>query len=99
MKCGLRREDGVEGGVGGAIPVAGAAGFALGYCWALICARVTARPFDGADDVVAGCGVERLEFAGAGLQCEAVLVVAARGIWAKRGDADAIFSFGRERAP
>src|SRR5579862_3876921 len=92
-------EDGVEGGVGGAIPVAGAARLALGYCCALICARLAAGPFDCTDDVVAGCCVERLEFAGAGLQCEAVLVVAARRVWAERGDADAIFGFGCERAP
>jgi hypothetical protein len=63
----LRHEDGVEGGVGGAIPVAGVAGFALRYCCTLICARLAARPFDGADDVVAGCGIERLEFAGGAL--------------------------------
>ena len=36
LKCVLRREDGVEGGVGCAIPVAGAARFALRYCCALI---------------------------------------------------------------
>jgi hypothetical protein len=41
---------------------------------------LAARPFDGADDVVAGGGVEGLEFAGATLQCEAVLIVTACGV-------------------
>lgn len=89
----------IEQIIHGVIGIEFPARFACGEREALGLSRLSARPFDRADNPIARSACKRCEFPAGAIQREAVLIFTTRGVRPQRRDANSVLHFRRLRIP